>query len=95
MKSSRIAVVMIMLGFLAFMVAPYGVYHYRDQATKRAESYAMEHLHDYNSGDFTRAMDRSLEETRWQRAGFYTTQFAGFLLACWGASKLRQKPQIA
>ena len=92
MKSSKIAVVMITLGLLAFMVAPYGVYHYRDQATKRAEL-ALEHSHDYNSGDFIRAIDRSLEDTRWQRAGFFATQFAGFLLACWGASKLRQKPQ--
>lgn len=84
---------MIILGLVAYLGAPYGVYHYRDEATKRAESYIQEHLHNYASGDFARTFDGYLEETRMQRAAFYILQFAGFALACWGASKLRQKSQ--
>ena len=86
---------MIILGLLAFLIAPYGVYHYRDQAAKRADSYSMEHLRDYKTGDFSRVLDGCLEETRVQRAGFYIMQFGGFILACWGSSKLRQMRQTA
>ena len=83
---------MIVLGFLAFIAAPYGVYHYRDEAAKRAESYVAEHQHEYKNGDFARAFDGYLEETRAQRWGLFAIQFAGFGLACWGASLIRGRP---
>ena len=92
---SRAGVVMIILGLAAFNIAPFGVYHYRDQATKHAVSYIMEHSRDYNSGDFSRAFDGYLEKTRVQRVGLYVVQFGGIILACWGASKLRRKPHTA
>jgi hypothetical protein len=93
MLSSRAAaVVMIVPGLLAYLIAPYGIYHYRDEAAKRAGSYIREHLHDYHSGDFKHTFDSHLKETRVQRAGFYLAQFGGFILACWGVSSLRQRP---
>ena len=88
---SRARMMMIILGLLAYLIASYGVNHYRDQATKRADSYIMEHLRDYHAGDFLRALDGYLEETRIQRVSLYVMQFGGLILAIWGGSKLRQK----
>jgi uncharacterized protein HemY len=92
---SHVGVMMVIFGLLVFLIAPYGVYHYRDQATKRADSYITEHLRDYNSGDFSRALNGYLAETRVERAAFYVVQFGGLILACWGASRLRRKSQTA
>jgi len=92
MTRSRAGVVMIILGLLAYFITQYGTWHYRDQATKRADSYIMEHLRDYHGGDFLRAFDGYLEETRIQRICLYVVHFGGFILACWGGSRLRQKP---
>lgn len=86
---------MIVVGFLAFLIAPYGAYHYRDKATARAKAYAHEHAHDFNVEEFSRAMDDSLAQTRPQRVAFYVVQFGGFILACWGASRLRRKPEVS
>ena len=84
---------MIILGLLAYFITQYGVGIIRDQMTKRADSYILEHLRDYHGGDFLRAFDGYLEETRFQRICLYVVHFGGFILACWGGSKLRQKPQ--
>jgi hypothetical protein len=86
---------MIILGLLAYFVGSYGVDHFRDQATTRAEAYVMEHLRDYHSGDFLRALDGYLEETRIQRVGLYGMQFGALILAIWSSSKFGQKPQTA
>src|SRR5438552_1036941 len=85
----------IILGLLAYLIASYGVDHYRDQATKRADSYIMEHLRDYHGGDFLRALDGCLKETRIQRVSLYVMQLGGLILAIWGGSKLRQNSQTA
>ena len=84
---------MIVIGFLAFFVAPFGVYRYRDQAAELAQIYAREHRHDFNGEEFSRVMDDSLARTRPKRATLFVVQFGGFVLACWGASKLRHEPE--
>ena len=94
-KHFKVGVVMIVVGFVAFLAAPYGVYHYRDEAAKRADTYMAGHRQDYKSGDFARALDGYLDETRLQRWGFFGLQFVGFGVACWGASLIRNRHAAA
>lgn len=91
-KPFKAGMVMFVLGFLAFVAAPYGVYHYRDEAAERAVSYTQEQR-EYKAGDFARAFDTYLDETRLQRWALFAIQFAGLGLACWGASLVRKQPE--
>ena len=92
-KHFRAGAVMVILGVLAFFSTQFGVWHYRDQAIQRADSYITDHLRDYHGGDFDRAYDGYLAETSVQRIRLTVLHFGGFILAIWGGSKLRQKAQ--
>ena len=84
------AIALLALGGVACFGSQWANHDYEAQAVSHAEAYAVAHLSDFKPGDLLRVRDDYLAQKRLQRANLYALEFGGFILACCGASSLRQ-----